>query len=622
MKRQDEWTRESEAAALAALRRIAEGSGPKPALLAYTRQSKSDFNKDGTLRGPSLRQQLDSVMNRPELVGLPIEHYEDADRSGKETSKRPDYLRMIERIHSAEPGEIGAVAFYDQDRVHRNDVEFFHFMADMEERGILVFDSSGLVSNVDKLSWKIKAIVAQEEREKVARRVRDNLRFLKREGYLLGVVPQGYIRVDGEIVEDPEAGPIIRDIFELYATGRYSVRSLAEHLNNNGMRPVRGPNKTKHNRAAAIIFTGDVVKDILNNPVYRGKVVLDGELIEGKHPPLVDDATWQACVDVRTRNLRKTSKTWTRHSYPLTPLLYCGVCGGPMHGKVSTRRRRTDLYYACNNSFRNRSAVNPNEPTCDAKWITVQVLEDGIREELRRCLPSNELDEALRDELWEAVANARRPETLNDTAIRRLDAQADRIRRLYELGEYDEETLTLKLSEIRAEQGRLREQAPTLRGRDEAERCRVELFELLRIWDEADGATRTKLLASLFERIEAHVAVPERGTKFRTKRQADAVARLLADHGHEVEWVRKNYGAQRESTWNIRLADGSEVHIAGHLEDRGLTLPREAWPAVGQVKVVAVPKESWRRFFEYVPLERETGFEPATSTLARLRSTE
>src|SRR5215467_9899881 len=108
MNRQDEWTRESEAAALAALRRAAEGSGPKPVLLAYTRQSKSDFNKDGTLRGPSLRQQLDSVTNRPELRGLPVEHYEDADRSGKETSKRPDFLCLTERLSSAEPGEIGA----------------------------------------------------------------------------------------------------------------------------------------------------------------------------------------------------------------------------------------------------------------------------------------------------------------------------------------------------------------------------------------------------------------------------------------------------------------------------------------------------------------------------------
>ncbi len=545
MNSQHEWTRESEAAALAELRRAAEGSGPKPALLAYTRQSKSDFNKDGTLRGPSLRQQLDSVMNRPELLGLPISHFEDADRSGKETSNRPDYLRMMERIYSARPGEIGAVAFYDQDRIHRNDVLFFQLMAEMEERRILVFDGAGLVSNVDKLSWKIRAIVAQEEREKVARRVRDNLRFLKRDGYLLGV---GYVRVDGEIVEDPEAGTIIRAIFELYATGEYSVRSLAEHLNDKGIRPVRGPNKANHNRPAAVIFTGDVIKDILNNPAYRGKVMVDGELIEGKHPALVDEATWQMCVDVRTRNQRRTSKVWTKHSYPLTPLLYCGLCGGPMHGEASKKRKRADLYYLCNNARHNRSAAAPRAANCEAKYIGVQVLEDGIREELRRCLPTNELHEAYRDELWEAVSRARQPETLNENAIRRLDAQLERVRRLFELGEYDEETFILKRSEIRTEQERLREQATALRGRDETDRCRVELFDLLAAWDAADGAQRTKLLAALFDRIEAQA-------------------------------------------------------VEG-----------------GGVTVVAAPKEGWRRFFEYAALERETGLEPATSTLGRSRS--
>ena len=65
------------------------------------------------------------------------------------------------------PGRCGCL--YDADRLHRNDLEFFRFMAEMTERQILVFDGNGLISNVDRLSWKIKAIVAQEEREKVAR---------------------------------------------------------------------------------------------------------------------------------------------------------------------------------------------------------------------------------------------------------------------------------------------------------------------------------------------------------------------------------------------------------------------------------------------------------------------
>ena len=55
---------------------------------------------------------------------------------------------------------------------------------------------------------------------------------------------------------------------------------------------------------------------------------------------------------------------------------------------------------------------------------------------------------------------------------------------------------------------------------------------------------------------------------------------------------------------------------AGTLEQ----LEAEALPE-GIIRVVAVPREAWKPFFESLVLERETGFEPATSTLARSRST-
>jgi len=148
-------------------------------------------------------------------------------------------------------------------------------MAKMAERRILVLEGNGLNSNVDRLSWKVKAIVAQEEREKVARRVRDNLRYLRRNGQLLGTIPQGYRRVDGSVVEDPVAAPTIKEIFQLYATGRFSLRTLADHLNRNGIRPARGDGKANHNRPKAIIFTGDVLKDLIGNPSYAGKVLID-----------------------------------------------------------------------------------------------------------------------------------------------------------------------------------------------------------------------------------------------------------------------------------------------------------------------------------------------------------
>jgi hypothetical protein len=67
-------------------------------------------------------------------------------------------------------------------------------------------------------------------------------------------------------------------------------------------------------------------------------------------------------------------------------------------------------------------------------------------------------------------------------------------------------------------------------------------------------------------------------------------------------------------TWNVRLANGAEIHNTGQLEELGLSLPPDDVPARGWVKVVAVPREGWRRFFEYAALERETGVSRAGAT--------
>lgn len=551
-RRQEDWTRESEAAALAALRRVAEGNGPRPVKLVYARQSKSDFDKDGKLKGPSMDQQFDSGDRIPELTGLPAEHYHDADRSGKETSQRPDYLRMIARIVQAAPGEIGAVVCYDQDRLHRNDIEFFHFMADMAERGILVFDAHGLISNADKLSWKMKAIFAQEEREKIARKVRDNLAFLKRHGALLGVIPQGYMRLaTGDVVEDADAAPVIRMIFTLYATGRHSFQGLADHLNRQGIKPKRGPKKENHSRPQAVIFTGDVIKDILKNRAYLGLARVtrwrsgDEQWIGGKHPALVDQRTWDACERVRTRNRRSQITKRKRRTYALTPILRCLRCGGPMHGEASVKGAREDLYYACWDARRSRSAARPGTTLCTTRRVPLHRLETAIRDELRDCLPGGAVDDALRARLREAVGTTPDPRKAIGAAIARLDDQLDRARRLYEFGEYEWEVFLAKRAEIQQEQERLHEQAAVQRGLGDMEWCKTQVLDILAAWDAAETAERTHLLASIFDHIEA---------------------------AHDPD---------------------------------------------GTLRIIGVPREGWRSFFEYVVGERETGLEPATPTLAR-----
>ncbi len=507
-----EWTPEAEAAALASLRAPRNHAGQQRVVLIYARQSVSDFDAEGRLRGPSLQQQVDAVSQRSEFAGLCVEVFQDADRSGKETSRRGEYLRMLERISRAAPGEVAAVASYDIDRLHRNDLEFFRFMAEMAERRILVFDSSGLVSAVDQLPWKVKAIVAQEERVKVARRVRDNLRYLKRTGHILGVIPQGYCRVDGAIVEDPEVAPVIRQIFELYATGTFSFQTLADHLNSLGVRPRRGPSKAKHNRPAAVIFTGDVLKDIFDNASYIGKIRVDGQLIEAKHAALIDEATWNRCWEVRRRNRRNTSKTWTRHSYPLTPVLRCGRCGSTMHGEVASDASGTSRYYACHAARRQRAATRLPLARCDARAIRSERIEEAIRQELGRCLPSDDMHAAYRAELERSIATPPRPRDVREARLRRLDEQLARVRQLYEYGEYDWDTFLAKRAEIHDAQQRLRNEASVTQQDGDVDWCRAQILDLIAAWDAADDGQRSRLLSALFESIDAE-ALPQRGLR-------------------------------------------------------------------------------------------------------------
>ena len=129
-------------------------------------------------------------------------------------------------------------------------------------------------------------------------------------------------------------------------------------------------------------------------------------------------------------NRRNTSGTWTRHSYPLTPVLRCGRCGSTMHGEISSNNRRTAAYYACHAARRNRSATMPRGLKCDAGWIPASHLDTAIRDELQRCAPSDVMHAPYRQQLGRSLNRPHDPRALADAAIRRLDEQLARSRRL------------------------------------------------------------------------------------------------------------------------------------------------------------------------------------------------
>jgi site-specific DNA recombinase len=289
--------------------------------LIYVRVSRLD--EDERARKVSPEMQREKSLALREMAGLEAIAFEDLDISGKDTAHRPQYLAMMQRL---EAGDVRYVVAYDQSRVTRDLGDLQHFRRSLAEHGAQFIEAStGRVTDPhdedQELSSNVLGSVDQHYRRKVQRRVRDALASKVAHGELVGPVPAGYVRrreltPDGTkvarlVVElDPEKAPIIALAFHDYATGAYSLKSLARSMNDRGVSMPRSP-RLHNNRPAAEVWTADVLKDILNNSRYVGLIPRrDGTVHKAAYPALVDQATWTACERVRLR--QRTSIVQTK----------------------------------------------------------------------------------------------------------------------------------------------------------------------------------------------------------------------------------------------------------------------------------------------------------------------
>src|SRR5712692_3203741 len=488
--------------------RPANDGGMNPlraAALVYTRQSVSDFDRDGRPRGPSLEHQLDSVIRRPELQGLAVEHFQDANRSGKETSRRPGYLALMERIRTAAPGDVAAVGFYDQDRLHRNAQAFYEFMGECERRGILVYDANGLIAIEDEVSWGIKAVVASHQRRQAAKRTKDNLAYLRRQGRLLGTLPVGYGRdASGAIVVVEARAGIIRLLFERYATAGYSFRSLAAWLNQQGIKPIT--TRGGAGKPPARLWSGDVVKEILERPTYAGLLPIPRESLRrgehptvvGTHPEIVPLALWQRCEDLRSQHRppKAPGVRPPRHRssrFPLSLLLRCIACGGSMCGATNGDAGALTRYYVCSE----RRKYGPS--ACSAPRVRADILEDELLAWLAKCQLGDQVEAATRALVERGLRERRTAsyEFQERRTVKELEARIQRLIKAYAVYGLNEADFRKETARAEAElaQARAIPAVPTMR------QVSGRITDLVRAWKLATEDQRARLVASLLTEI-------------------------------------------------------------------------------------------------------------------------
>jgi len=217
----------------------------------------------------------------------------------------------------------------------------------------------------------------------------------------------------GEVVPDPERAPLVRGMFERYATGQESDRSIAAWLNAKGARTSRG-------RA----FAKDTVREMLVNASYCGYVTGlrdQSREIRGRHEAIVPEELFDRVQDVRGWRTRVDRPGRPSEDYLLRKLLFCERCGARMQGTRGGREQHRR--YQCGTRRRGGD--------CTQTIVRAKPLEDQLVEGLRDFQPDSE----LRGMVLDAINAAAREQVGDQPERRELLAQLDRLQDLYVMGD-------------------------------------------------------------------------------------------------------------------------------------------------------------------------------------------
>ena len=168
----------------------------------------------------------------------------------------------------------------------------------------------------EKFIWNIKISVAQFYTDNLSEEVKKGQMEKIRQGWLPTKPPLGYKTV-GEKghkihIIDEEKAPLVRKMFELYATGNYSLKQLVEIMYKEGLR-TRGGNKLVKSRLAKF----------LSDPFYYGKIRWNGKIHNGKQEPLISKELFDRVQEI----LRSKRTPKYRKHFPLFKgLIRCAKC--------------------------------------------------------------------------------------------------------------------------------------------------------------------------------------------------------------------------------------------------------------------------------------------------------
>ena len=295
--------------------------------------------------------------------------YIDEGLSGISTRKRENFNRMIEE---AAEDKFDLVITKEISRFARNTLDSIQFTRQLLGYGVGVFFQNDNINTLDEdseLRLSIMSSIAQDELRKLSSRVKFGHAQAIKDGVVLGNNRIfGYQKDNGRLVIDEDEAPMVRELFELYATGQYSMKQIEVIFWNKGYRNSRG-NRLSHTTMSNMIsnpkykgyYVGNKVK-IIDMFTKKQKFLPPEEWVMYKDesgeivPPIVSEELWEKANTILRKRSDdvKSRQGICNHANLLTGKLYCPCCGAAYYRRESRDRQgNRNSKWVCSGKIKN-----------------------------------------------------------------------------------------------------------------------------------------------------------------------------------------------------------------------------------------------------------------------------
>lgn len=341
----------------------------------YLRKSRADLELEASGGEDVLARHKALLFSVASNLHIPVTRIYEEVVSGDTISARPEVQRLLSDV---DHGDLAGVLVVDVDRLARGDTidqgivaQSFKYSNTLIITPQKIYDPN---NEYDEEYFEFGLFMARREYKMINRRLQRGRIASVNEGKFVGnKSPYGYRRVKLEHTKgytlevDPETAPWVVKMFEWrafpteYPAGkihRLGETLIANRLNDLGVPSAKGGK-----------WTSPVVRGILRNPVYIGKIRWNSRaskktvengvvkisrprsktpiITQGLHPALVDESLFNQVQVLITKPSRPGPKQ-VELLNPLAGIIVCSACGHNMVRRPYSSGRQETLLCAYN----------------------------------------------------------------------------------------------------------------------------------------------------------------------------------------------------------------------------------------------------------------------------------